>query len=427
MPEIKLINVNKIYSKNNQAVFDFNLDIQDGEFVVLVGPSGCGKSTTLRMIAGLEDISSGELYIDKKYMNDVEPKDRNISMVFQSYALFPNMSVAKNIGYGISIRKYKTPLLDKDAKQKTGIDKISIKEKKNKIRDLKNEMKYASEDEKEGLNSQIQELEKQIDYLKTNEVPLFVYKKMSKEEVNKRVTEAAEILGLTPYLKSKPRALSGGQQQRVALGRAIVKNCRLFLMDEPLSNLDAKLRTEMRKEIVELHDRLHVTTIYVTHDQIEAMTMADKIVVMKKGVVQQVGTPEEIYSHPANKFVAGFIGSPTMNFIDGTFNGENFIVEGMSLKVTDEKKTILNNEIDKNITLGIRPEYVHIKKGEHKGRITLVEHLGNESTVHILCGKSNLVGYFASDEVLNVGDEVNFDIDMNYAIFFRKADETAIY
>lgn len=223
MPEIKMIDINKVYGKKNQVVFDLSLDIKDKEFVVLVGPSGCGKSTTLRMIAGLEDISSGELFIDDKYMNDVEPKDRNISMVFQSYALFPNMNVKKNIGYGISIRKYKTPVLDKDGKQKIGIDKLSIKEKKNKIRDLLDDKKYVEDIDVKKIDSQIEKLRKEIEELKTVPHPLYCYKKLPKNVVEERVNKAAEVLGLSQYLKSKPRALSGGQQQRVALGRAIAK------------------------------------------------------------------------------------------------------------------------------------------------------------------------------------------------------------
>jgi multiple sugar transport system ATP-binding protein len=237
MATLQLKNINKIYDNKVQAVFDFNLDIAEHEFIVFVGPSGCGKSTTLRMIAGLEDISSGELYINGQLMNDVQPKDRDIAMVFQSYALYPHMTVYDNMAFALTL------------------------------------------------------------------------KKMPKAEIDKRVHEAAEILELTPYLKRKPKALSGGQRQRVALGRAIVRNAKVFLMDEPLSNLDAKLRVQMRAEIIRLHNQLNATTIYVTHDQTEAMTMASRIVVMKDGHIQQVGTPREIYDHPSNLFVASFIGS----------------------------------------------------------------------------------------------------------------------
>ena len=239
MANLQLKNVNKIYDNKVQAVFDFNLEIEDKEFIVFVGPSGCGKSTTLRMIAGLEEITSGELYIDGQKMNDVLPKDRDIAMVFQSYALYPHMTVYDNMAFGLKL------------------------------------------------------------------------KKMPKEEIDQRVRHAAEILEITPYLKRKPKALSGGQRQRVALGRAIVRNAKVFLMDEPLSNLDAKLRVQMRTEIIKLHESLGATTIYVTHDQTEAMTMASRIVVMKDGYIQQIGSPKMIYNYPANMFVAGFIGSPS--------------------------------------------------------------------------------------------------------------------
>lgn len=426
MPEIKMIDINKVYGKKNQVVFDLSLDIKDKEFVVLVGPSGCGKSTTLRMIAGLEDISSGELFIDDKYMNDVEPKDRNISMVFQSYALFPNMNVKKNIGYGISIRKYKTPVLDKDGKQKMGIDKLSIKEKKNKIRDLLDDKKYVEDIDVKKIDSQIEKLRKEIEELKTVPHPLYCYKKLPKNVVEERVNKAAEVLGLTQYLKSKPRALSGGQQQRVALGRAIAKNCSLFLMDEPLSNLDAKLRNEMRKEIVDIHRKLGATTVYVTHDQIEAMTMADKIVVMKKGVIQQVGTPEEIYDHPVNLFVAGFIGSPTMNFLKGRYENHSFIIGNTMIPLSDSVSEKLEKENEKEMIFGIRPEYVRIFEGEHHGVVTLVEQLGNESTIHFGFENQALVGYLDSDEILSVGQDVTFALNMDYAHFFRISDEKSI-
>lgn len=426
MPEIKMIDINKVYGKKNQVVFDLSLDIKDKEFVVLVGPSGCGKSTTLRMIAGLEDISSGELFIDDKYMNDVEPKDRNISMVFQSYALFPNMNVKKNIGYGISIRKYKTPVLDKDGKQKMGIDKLSIKEKKNKIRDLLDDKKYVEDIDVKKIDSQIEKLRKEIEELKTVPHPLYCYKKLPKNVVEERVNKAAEVLGLTQYLKSKPRALSGGQQQRVALGRAIAKNCSLFLMDEPLSNLDAKLRNEMRKEIVDIHRKLGATTVYVTHDQIEAMTMADKIVVMKKGVIQQVGTPEEIYDHPVNLFVAGFIGSPTMNFLKGRYENHFFIIGNTTIPLSDSVSEKLEKENEKEMIFGIRPEYVRIFEGEHHGVVTLVEQLGNESTIHFGFENQALVGYLDSDEILSVGQDVTFALNMDYAHFFRISDEKSI-
>ena len=254
MAEIVLDHVYKIYDNKVTAVTDFNLHIQDKEFIVFVGPSGCGKSTTLRMIAGLEEISKGDFYIDGKRVNDVPPKDRDIAMVFQNYALYPHMTVYDNMAFGLKLRK----------------------------------------------------------------VP--------KAEIDKRVKDAAKILGLEDYLKRKPKALSGGQRQRVALGRAIVRDPKVFLMDEPLSNLDAKLRVQMRAEIAKLHQRLQPTTIYVTHDQTEAMTMATRIVVMKDGVIQQVGTPKEVYDHPRNVFVAGFIGSPAMNFFKGKLTDSHFVI-----------------------------------------------------------------------------------------------------
>ena len=263
MSTLSLRNINKIYPNGVQAVFDFNLEIADKEFIVFVGPSGCGKSTTLRMVAGLEEISSGELYIDGELMNDVSAKDRGIAMVFQSYALYPHMTVYDNMAFGLVLRR----------------------------------------------------------------VP--------RDEIQRRVKEAAEILGLTPYLKRKPKALSGGQRQRVALGRAIVRDAKVFLMDEPLSNLDAKLRVTMRTEITKLHRRIGSTTIYVTHDQTEAMTMASRIVVMCDGRIQQVGTPEEIYTNPSNVFVGGFIGTPPMNFIHGTIDEKGvFTTLGGNYKVS---------------------------------------------------------------------------------------------
>ena len=272
---VSLQNINKIYPNNVQAVYDFNLDIDKHDFVALVGPSGCGKSTTLRMIAGLEEISTGELYINQIYSNYLESKDRDIAMVFQSYALYPQLSVYDNIGFGLTIRKDLLPELDKEG---------------NPILD------------EEGN-------------------PIMVNRHYKKSEIEDRVFRAAEILDLTKYLDRKPKELSGGQMQRVALGRAIVRDAKLFLMDEPLSNLDAKLRVAMRSEIVRLHESIGATTIYVTHDQTEAMTMATRIVIMSKGWVQQVGTPTEVYENPKNLFVATFIGSPAMNIVDGRLNG----------------------------------------------------------------------------------------------------------
>jgi multiple sugar transport system ATP-binding protein len=291
MATLSLRNINKIYPNGTQAVFDFNLEIADKDFVCFVGPSGCGKSTTLRMIAGLENISSGELYINDRLVNDVAPKDRDIAMCFQSYALYPHMSVYENLAFGLRLRR------------------------------------------------------------------------VDRREINHRVKEAAQILGLTPYLQRKPRDLSGGQQQRVALGRAIVRHAKVFLMDEPLSNLDAKLRVSTRGELIKLHKRLGATTIYVTHDQIEAMTMATKIVVMKLGRIQQVGIPKEIYDHPANVFVGGFIGTPPMNFINGvvTEDGVFTAQDGTKIEVPAGKLELVKSKgfIGKQVFLGIRPEDIH--------------------------------------------------------------------
>jgi len=269
MANVRLENINKVYDNNVQAVFDFNLEIKNGEFIVLVGPSGCGKSTTLRMIAGLEEITEGSLYIDDVFSNYLLPKSRDIAMVFQNYALYPHMTVYQNMAFGLKNRH------------------------------------------------------------------------IDKNEIDKRVKEASAILNLDDCIKRKPKALSGGQQQRVALGRAIVRHAKVFLMDEPLSNLDAKLRVQMRSEIAKLHKRIGGITIYVTHDQTEAMTMADRIVVMNKGYIQQVGTPREIYNHPTNIFVAGFIGSPSMNFLPAKVKDRNITVGDYSFNIDDNQYTKL--------------------------------------------------------------------------------------
>ena len=319
MATLKFRNINKIYENKVQAVFDFNLDVEDKEFIVFVGPSGCGKSTTLRMVAGLEEISSGELYIDDVLVNDVVPKDRDIAMVFQNYALYPHMSVFDNMAFGLKLRK----------------------------------------------------------------VP--------KAEIAERVHEAAEILGLEEYLNRKPKQLSGGQRQRVALGRAIVRSPKVFLMDEPLSNLDAKLRVQMRSEIAKIHQRVGATTIYVTHDQTEAMTMASRIVIMKDGYIQQIGTPKEVYNYPANIFVGGFIGSPAMNFFKGRLEDKAFVTEGeeqVKITLTKEVYDRIKNYEGHNIVLGIRPENVNVvaastkKAGTISMEADVVELLGHELIVY---------------------------------------------
>lgn len=414
---VSLQNVNKFYDKNVHAVIDFNLDIKKHEFIVFVGPSGCGKSTTLRMIAGLEDISNGNLFIGGVYCNDLPPVDRDIAMVFQSYALYPNMTVYDNMAFSLQVRHF------------------------------------------------------------------------PKDEIDRRVKEAAKILEIEQYLDRKPKALSGGQRQRVALGRAIVRKARLFLMDEPLSNLDAKLRVQMRSEIIKLHERLEATTIYVTHDQTEAMTMADRIVVMKDGLVQQIATPMEIYKHPANKFVASFIGSPAMNFIDATYsNGVVKFADGTQIKLSLEKikahdkfyinyleelkngfddfvkereqealnkpsskKKIveeyspdLDSEVvdmkariaklkdivkgaDHEVIFGIRPEAIVRKEdGDIKTTINLCELLGDEYYVHFNYAGKNVLAKVASESLLEKGEKITFEIKKDKIHLFDSLSEKAI-
>ena len=348
MAEVKLVNVKKIYpfvsgeekkskkkkkgeepaeekkvnlqitDKGVVAVQEFNLDIADKEFIVLVGPSGCGKSTTLRMVAGLEEISEGELYIDGKLMNDVAPKDRDIAMVFQNYALYPHMTVYDNMAFSLKLKK--TP----------------------------------------------------------------------KAEIDRKVREAAEILDITQYLNRKPKALSGGQRQRVAIGRAIVRNPKVFLMDEPLSNLDAKLRNQMRAEIIKLREKIDTTFIYVTHDQVEAMTLGDRIVIMRDGFIQQIGTPQEVFNHPANLFVAGFIGTPQMNFFDATLTkkGDKYVatVQGKDFELPADKQEALKkmDKIPTDIIAGVRPVHVHLSDDGIDATVDVSELMGSELHLHCL-------------------------------------------
>lgn len=365
MASVQLVNVNKVYDGGVHAVHDFSIDIQDKEFIVFVGPSGCGKSTTLRMIAGLEEISYGDLIIDGKVMNSAAPKDRDIAMVFQSYALYPQMTVYNNMAYALKLRK----------------------------------------------------------------VP--------KDEIDRRVKEAAKILKLTPYLDRKPRALSGGQRQRVALGRSIVRRPKVFLMDEPLSNLDAKLRVAMRSEIVRIHEEVGATTIYVTHDQIEAMTMASRIVVMKDGFIQQIGEPNEIYRNPANMFVAGFIGTPAMNFLRGTVEKGNFVLDGTGekIKLTAEQKKLLKNYEGKQIVYGIRPEnlvfeksekFEKFKDGAFKMRAGIIELLGDIINVHGAAGESKVILKMNSKYSVKEGNEFKVAVDCEYARFFNATTTKAI-
>ncbi len=417
---VTLKNVNKYYSNGMHAVVDFNLDIKENEFIVFVGPSGCGKSTTLRMIAGLEDISNGELYIEGNLANDLEPIDRDVAMVFQSYALYPNMTIYDNMAFTLQVRHF------------------------------------------------------------------------PKEEIDRRVKEAAEILEIADQLQKKPKALSGGQRQRVALGRAIVREAKILLMDEPLSNLDAKLRVYMRSEIVRLHEKMHATTIYVTHDQTEAMTMASRIVVMSRGVVQQIGTPEEIYKHPANLFVASFIGSPAMNFVDVSLkddevsfkDGHKLALEkGRTNKVkafyeallkewkeglpalleyrsaqlerefkakkhlrkaffkydeeTDpvvikRKKDIARIEEllkgdEYKLTFGIRPEAI---KENVKGEVFEVEFselLGDQYYVHFLFGGKKCLAKVSAERKISKGDKINLEFVHSKVHLFDPISERAIY
>ena len=328
MATLKLKDVKKIYDGGVEAVHAFNLDVADKEFIVLVGPSGCGKSTTLRMIAGLEEISEGEFYIGDKLMNDVEPKDRDIAMVFQSYALYPHMTVYENMAFALKLRK------------------------------------------------------------------------LPKDEIDKRVREAAEILDITQYLDRKPKALSGGQRQRVAIGRAIVREPKVFLMDEPLSNLDAKLRNQMRAEIIKLRQRIDTTFIYVTHDQTEAMTLGDRIVIMRDGWIMQIGTPQEVFDHPANIFVAGFIGMPQMNFFDGELlkdgdaysleiNGVRVALSGRIQKALAGKSTPAGKVI-----AGCRPEHITVKPAGPntiKATVDVSEMMGSEIHLHLSCSGKDIV------------------------------------
>lgn len=357
MAQVELKNISKIYSGNTKVVNNVSLTVEDREFVVLVGPSGCGKSTTLRMIAGLEDITEGEILIDGEVVNNQAPKDRDIAMVFQNYALYPHMTVFDNMAFGLKLRKY------------------------------------------------------------------------SKVEIKNRVNEAAKILDLENYLDRKPKALSGGQRQRVAVGRAIVRHPKVFLFDEPLSNLDAKLRVQMRTEISKLHKRLNATMIYVTHDQTEAMTMGDKIVVMKDGVVQQIDSPLELYNNPNNQFVAGFIGSPSMNFIEGSLsqNGNFSFVVNDQVQISFPKKfsSILNNCDRNKIIVGIRPEHFSLSKGTSfsdeayfKTTIEVIEPLGNETFLYFMIAGRQYVARVNSENVNNIGDLLKLYINREKYLLF---------
>ena len=368
MANVSLQHIYKIYDGGVTAVTDFNLEIEDKEFIILVGPSGCGKSTTLRMVAGLEDISKGDLYIGDVRCNDVAPKDRDIAMVFQNYALYPHMSVFENMAFGLKLRK------------------------------------------------------------------------IPKDEIKRRVEEAAKILGIAQYLDRKPKALSGGQRQRVALGRAIVRDPKVFLLDEPLSNLDAKLRAQMRTEISRIYQRLGTTFIYVTHDQTEAMTLGTRIVVMKDGVVQQVDSPQNLYNNPCNLFVAGFIGSPQMNFLDATVkvSGNDVALQvgshSIKLAPAKAKKLIDGGYNGKTVVLGIRPEDVHdsdewLKKSPEtviESTIRVYELLGAEVFLYFDIEGANVTARVDPRTTARTGDTVKFALDAEKIHVFDKETELVI-
>ena len=378
MASLSLRSVYKRYPGGVTAVSDFNLEIKDKEFIILVGPSGCGKSTTLRMVAGLEEISDGEVYIGDRLVNDVAPKDRDIAMVFQNYALYPHMTVFDNMAFGLKLRK------------------------------------------------------------------------TSKDEIKRRVEEAARILDIEHLLERKPKALSGGQRQRVALGRAIVREPKVFLLDEPLSNLDAKLRAQMRTEISKLHQRLGTTFIYVTHDQTEAMTMGTRIVVMKSGLIQQVDTPQNLYLYPCNLFVAGFIGSPQMNFIESKLlkDGEDFFVEfgsedtktragvkfRIKLPASKNKDNCLDAYVDKEVIMGIRPENVHNEAdlvaansdGVVEANVEVTELMGAETYLYMNCEGQAINARVAPTNTARPGDKITIALEPNKIHLFDKDTELTI-
>ncbi len=371
MASVKLTNVKKVYDNHVEAVKDFNLDIADKEFIVFVGPSGCGKSTTLRMIAGLEEISGGTVEIDGEVVNDLQPKDRNIAMVFQNYALYPHLSVFENMAFPLRLnKKVRYAPLTEEQVFNTEVEIKKLKEENN------------PQNEK-----RIEELKDLIAHGKR-------VKGFTSDEIFDRVTKTAEILGITEYLLRKPRALSGGQRQRVAIGRAMVRDSKVFLMDEPLSNLDAKLRNQMRAEIILLRKKIDSTFIYVTHDQTEAMTLGDRIVIMKDGYIMQVGTPTEVFDHPDNLFVAEFIGAPKMN----TFETELMIEDGSyyisplgaKIKLDDEKSEILkaNNVKSGKVIMGVRPEHMVLadSKSDDTIECTILvnEMMGSELHLHVI-------------------------------------------
>ena len=421
------------------AVNDFNMEIQDGEFIVFVGPSGCGKSTTLRMIAGLEEITAGDLYIGDRLVNDVEPKDRDIAMVFQNYALYPHMTARNNIAFGLKMRKVPVPKMDKDGNPILAIDKKKIKEIKARLEAVEDDLTSTELDEelKASLEAKKAKLEEDLKYYTETPVQTYSYKHIPKAEIAEKVKWAAGVLGVEDLLDSKPKAMSGGQRQRIALGRAIVREPKVMLLDEPLSNLDAKLRTSMRAEIVKLHEQLKTTFIYVTHDQVEAMTMGTRIVVMKLGVVQQIDTPTNLFDYPENKFVAGFIGTPQMNFFDVKIKkeGENLIVtfannETQSYNLSNMRKideAYLDGE-EHEVTLGIRGENIVLDESGLTTTLTIKEILGNTTQmfVKIAPDAPDCIVCLSERNSIKAGDTVKIKLDERKLHLFNKETELSI-
>ena len=424
MADVTLKNVYKYYPGSDKpAVIDFNLKIKDKEFIVFVGPSGCGKSTTLRMVAGLEEISEGEVYIESRLVNDIEPKDRDIAMVFQNYALYPHMTVYDNMAFGLKLKKVPYTVM--------GIDRKQIRELTKKLKKL---LKTEPESE------EIATLRERIEFLKTNKVEVIKYRKHTRQEIDDKVMEAASILEIEEYLERKPKALSGGQRQRVAIGRAIVRKPKVFLMDEPLSNLDAKLRNQMRAELILLRKKIDTTFIYVTHDQVEAMTLGDRIVIMKDGVIQQVGTPTEVFNSPRNLFVASFIGTPQMNFIDGklVIKDDKYYIsvfgKEIALSETLSNKLKEKGIEEKEVTMGIRPD--HFKLGvtgedSFTGSILVSEMMGTEYHLHLnieenkLAIKVPLMGMDGNMlHQIALGGDITFGFESDCIYIFDK--ETAL-
>ncbi|HEO63997.1 MAG TPA: ABC transporter ATP-binding protein [Candidatus Omnitrophica bacterium] len=366
MPQVSLVNISKKYSGDVLAVNEFSLGIENGEFTVLLGPSGCGKSTTLRMIAGLEEATEGEIFIGDKMVNDIPAKDRDIAMVFQNYALYPHMTVYENMAFGLKLRKY------------------------------------------------------------------------PKDEIDKRVKEAAEILSITKLLNRRPKEISGGEKQRVAVGRAIVRKPLVFLFDEPLSNLDAKLRGQMRTELNKLHKKLHSTMIYVTHDQVEAMTLGEKIVVMKDGCIQQVADPHTLYNEPVNQFVAGFIGTPPINFINSRIiKKENrFYVDtgSFQVRIVDDMNSYIKDYLDKEVVFGIRPEDIYDRlfvseappENIVRVNVEVVEPMGSEVYLYLESGQASFVAKVSGQEQVEPGQDLEVVFDMSRAHFFDKDSEKTI-